>query len=544
MNIVKKPYGEEQWIVNREYAGKKIVLYKNHRGSLHFHKLKDETFYIIKGLVLLELNEQNITLKPGDSILIKPYDKHRITGLEDSEIIEFSTHHYDEDDRDNYRLEFGGKISAEDIAKKIPIKKIYITGSKGFLGEKLMEVVKEYFITRGSDKEIDITSREIEEVVENFAPDILINAAAYADYKDCEENQDIANKVNVNGVENLLEICKRGNIKFVQISTDFVFDGKKGSYTESDRTFPINFYGKMKVMAEEVIASKLKNFLIIRTSTFYGFNKNNRRLVFVNKVIDKLSNGEEYYVATDEISTPTLIDDLARAIVELIKKDKVGIWNIAGKETLSRYDLALKVADIFHLNKKLIVPSTLEELGIANLRPKDCSLNITKMLLEGINMHTTNEGLQIMKEQIGTNKNQQVISSGVIVFHKNTSENLEILLIRNKKSGQWGFAKGRVENNETLVETAIREVKEEVGLELSNLKEDLCYESNYVDDCNNKKNVVYFIKEVKKFKPKLNDEIDDYQWVSLEKAFEILLFPELKEIIKKLKSEISNKNAI
>lgn len=218
-----KEWGEEHWIVNREYAGKKMVLYKNHRCSLHFHKIKDETFYIIKGSVLLEINDKVKVLKPGDSILIKPNDKHRFTGLEESEIIEFSTHHYDGDDRDNYRLEFSGKASANELSKIMPLKKIYITGSKGYLGQKLMDVLQSEFIIKGSDKEI-----------ESFSPDILINAAAYADYKECEKNPVITEKINVKGVENLAEICVYNNIKFVQISTDFIFDGKKGYYKEQD----------------------------------------------------------------------------------------------------------------------------------------------------------------------------------------------------------------------------------------------------------------------------------------------------------------------
>ena len=363
MRIVNKEWGEEHWIVNRQYAGKKMVLHKNHRSSLHYHKIKDETFYVIKGCVLLELNDKVKVLRPGDSILIKPNDKHRFTGLEESEIIEFSTHHYDEEDRDNYRIEFSGKVSANELSKIVSLKKIYITGSKGYLGRKLMDVLQSEFIVKGSDKEIDITSDNIKKEIESFSPDILINAAAYADYKECEKNPALAEKTNVNGAENLTEICVNNNIKFIQISTDFVFDGKKGYYKEQDESCPINIYGKTKAKAEKILTAKIKDLLVIRTSTFYGFNINNKRPVFVNKVIDKLSKEKEYSVAADEISTPTLIDDLAGAIAELIKKDRTGIWNVAGSETVSRYNLALKVAHVFNLDKNFIIPSTIKELG-------------------------------------------------------------------------------------------------------------------------------------------------------------------------------------
>ena len=140
-----------------------------------------------------------------------------------------------------------------------------------------------------------------------------------------------------------------------------------------------------------------------------------------------------------------------------------------------------------------------------------------------------------MKEQIETNKEPKIISSGVILFYRNKTENPEVLLIKNKKSGLWGFPKGHLEKGESLIEAAMREVKEEVGLGLSTLDKDLCYNSEYFDDNNDRKKVVYFIKETRKFTPKLNNEIEDYMWAKTEKAYKILIFPELKEIVKKIK---------
>lgn len=150
-------------------------------------------------------------------------------------------------------------------------------------------------------------------------------------------------------------------------------------------------------------------------------------------------------------------------------------------------------------------------------------------------MHSIVEGLKIMKEQIKNSNINETISSGVILIH-NQSNKPEVLLIKNKKSGMWGFPKGHVEDKETLIETAIREVKEEIGLEIPSLEEKPYFESNYIDDNNNNKKVVYFIKKINKVVPQLNDEIEDYMWADLEKAYETLIFPELKEIVKKIKS--------
>jgi len=104
---VKKEWGKEIWIVNRDYCGKKLILNKGFRCSMHYHKNKDETFYILRGKVLMETGNKKQIIIPGHSILITPNTKHRFTGLEDSEIIEFSTHH---DDSDSYRDEVSGKI--------------------------------------------------------------------------------------------------------------------------------------------------------------------------------------------------------------------------------------------------------------------------------------------------------------------------------------------------------------------------------------------------------------------------------------------------
>jgi len=107
MKIIKKVWGEEHWLVNEDYCGKRLMLNKGHRCSLHYHKIKDETFYVVKGKVLLELNGEKIIMNQGDLQRIKPQDVHRFSGLEDSEIIEFSTHH---DEDDCYRIEPSGKF--------------------------------------------------------------------------------------------------------------------------------------------------------------------------------------------------------------------------------------------------------------------------------------------------------------------------------------------------------------------------------------------------------------------------------------------------
>ena len=116
---VSKVWGKEVWLVNRAYCGKKLILNKGFRCSMHYHKNKDETFYILKGKVLMETNQETKIMQEGDSILITPGLKHRFTGLENSEIMEFSTHHEDEDSyREEGMLSGPADLSKLDLEEK------------------------------------------------------------------------------------------------------------------------------------------------------------------------------------------------------------------------------------------------------------------------------------------------------------------------------------------------------------------------------------------------------------------------------------------
>lgn len=127
MKVVKKIWGKEVWIINKDYCGKILYLNQGYRCSLHFHKKKDETFYVIRGEVLMELEKRKFIMRPGDSCHIKPGKLHRFTGLTDAQIIEFSTHH---EDSDSYRKEKSGKAFLKEaydydgvISNKIEVKK-------------------------------------------------------------------------------------------------------------------------------------------------------------------------------------------------------------------------------------------------------------------------------------------------------------------------------------------------------------------------------------------------------------------------------------
>ena len=112
IQIYPKAWGEEHWIVNKEYCGKRLLLKAGHRCSLHYHKKKDEVFYVTRGAVLMEVGKTTVIMRPGMKQHIKPLERHRFTGLEDSEIMEFSTTHFEED---SYREASGGAVPDQEF---------------------------------------------------------------------------------------------------------------------------------------------------------------------------------------------------------------------------------------------------------------------------------------------------------------------------------------------------------------------------------------------------------------------------------------------
>jgi dTDP-4-dehydrorhamnose reductase len=292
---------------------------------------------------------------------------------------------------------------------------VFITGANGLLGQHLVEFFSKvhkvfasdlgpdpsFFFSHVRYEPVDILDKEkLSGLTTSFKPDLIINAAAYSDVDGCEIDKQKAWGVNVKGVENLLEICRKEKAKLIHISTDYLFDGRDGPYSEDDRPNPISYYGETKLESELKIKASGIGFLIVRTNVLYGValevNPN-----FFTWVFNKLKNNEKIRVVTDQFSNPTLVDDLARAILELTSKKFSGIINIAGSEYLSRYDFAQKIAEEFELDPDKIEPAKTEDLKQKAPRPFRGGLRIDlarktlKTDLSGIN-----KGLKHLRREI------------------------------------------------------------------------------------------------------------------------------------------------
>jgi dTDP-4-dehydrorhamnose reductase len=286
-------------------------------------------------------------------------------------------------------------------------RKLLVTGASGLLGSKIVEIAKNDYTViplhktkplHSNSLKLDITSTaEVLNLFHKLKPYAVIHAASETNVDKCETQKEHAWKINVEGTRNVAAACKAG-AKLIYISTDYVFDGKKGNYTEDDTPNPINYYAVTKLEGEKQVVQNCKNFAILRTSVLYGWHPFKQN--FATWVITQLGQNKEITVVEDHYNTPTLADNLAEMAIEAIQKDLQGVYHACGSERIGRYEFARQIARAFDLNQNLIRPIKMEQLTawIAK-RPRDSSLNTNKIRsqLEAKPLNIT-EGLDRMKK--------------------------------------------------------------------------------------------------------------------------------------------------
>lgn len=290
--------------------------------------------------------------------------------------------------------------------------KVLIIGARGFLGKELVKDFSRGNEVFGADQYenieelyyLDLLKRDL--VKETFArvkPEIVLLPAAITGVDFCEKNQDVAWKVNTEGPKEIAVAVKKQGAFLAFYSTDYIFDGKNGPYSEEAKPNPINFYGKTKLEAERIIAKELKEFLIIRTCSLYGYEKNGKN--FAMQVLDFLGQKKIMNVPNDQFGTPTYVEDLSEITLKLVDNKKEGIYNVVGCDYLNRIQFAKEIAEIFNLNKSLIKGFSSEELKQAAERPKNGGLKIDKLIAEmGIKPMSVKERLLAMKGKINRDK--------------------------------------------------------------------------------------------------------------------------------------------
>jgi dTDP-4-dehydrorhamnose reductase len=214
-----------------------------------------------------------------------------------------------------------------------------------------------------------------------FIPDFIINTVALTDVDLCEKNPELAFETNVNYINFLANFCAKNHSKLVHISTDHLSDGLTPCIKENHELYPINQYGKTKLLAEKLIKSKISNSIILRTN-FFGWGPKYRQS-FSDRIIDSIKSNKEIYLFEDAFFSPVSIRRLCKTILLLLNKKKKGIFNICSNDRISKYNFGLKICDYFNLKKDLVVPCSIEDAKDLVLRPKDTSLN-NKKITNGI----------------------------------------------------------------------------------------------------------------------------------------------------------------
>jgi dTDP-4-dehydrorhamnose reductase len=268
--------------------------------------------------------------------------------------------------------------------------RLLVTGASGLLGSNLCELAirknhevysaySQHKPLQGAPIQFDVSDKDaVEEIFRKVNPEAVVHAAALTNVDKCESEKELAWKTNVEGTENIAELCEKHRAFLVYISTDYVFDGEKGRYKENDKPAPINYYGLTKLRGEESVENLAAQHCIARSSVIYGSIPATGKINFALWLLDKLERKETVTIVTDQWNSPTLNTNLADMVLEVLERKLTGIFHLAGATRLSRYDFAKSLAQIFRLDANLILPASSKEIPWTAKRPRDSSLTVDR----------------------------------------------------------------------------------------------------------------------------------------------------------------------
>lgn len=273
--------------------------------------------------------------------------------------------------------------------------KILVTGSNGLLGQKIIKQLLKNKVdfmatSQGENRNtncpshyyrsLDITiETDVHLLINEISPTHIIHTAALTNVDECELNPEKCHSINVDGTKFLFEAAKALNCHFEFLSTDFVFDGEKGNYSEEDKVNPLSVYAQSKVDAENLlIQSDYTNWSITRTIIVYGVGENLSRsnlLVWAKKA---LPTGEPMKIIDDQFRAPTWADDLAWGCIRICELNKIGIFHLSGPESYSIYDIVKLIADYYKWSMNNVEKISSSELNQSAKRPPKTGFNLSK----------------------------------------------------------------------------------------------------------------------------------------------------------------------
>jgi len=290
--------------------------------------------------------------------------------------------------------------------------KALIFGASGLVGQYIAKSLKDKFSITGTDNkfdsEDDLTKldftdfNKVTKLFNRLKPDLVVNAVNLAGGVDfCEKEKLLAKKYHFDAIVNMCENCRRHDSVFVFISTDYVFDGKAGPYSEDSDPNPLNLYGLLKLMAEEAVARMMTRYLIVRTTNVYGYDPDSQTPNYVTSVIRKLSVEETIRAPFDQLGNPVLAGNLSDAIADLLDQEKYGLYNIAGPDRINRYEWAKMIAQTFGFDTSLIEAVPTSVFTLTAPRPLESGFLLDKVQAElRIDLVPVAQGLARVKSQM------------------------------------------------------------------------------------------------------------------------------------------------
>lgn len=267
------------------------------------------------------------------------------------------------------------------------MKKLLITGTSGMLGSNIAAEIGSRYEIFGTYKSypnpnlknqtnIDLTdTSKVKSMIDSVMPDIIIHCAALTNVETCEKNHELATATNVTATENLISALGPKK-KVIYISTDSIFDGNRGNYSETDKPHPLNNYAKSKLEGEKCVEHFSDNYIIVRTNMF-GWNYVKGQS-FAEWIFNSLEKKNTIRMFTDVMFSPINASMLTLLIEKLFNLELAGILNIGSRDTISKYDFGIQLAELFDLDKSLIAPISVDDFEFKAKRPKNTSLNVSK----------------------------------------------------------------------------------------------------------------------------------------------------------------------
>lgn len=293
---------------------------------------------------------------------------------------------------------------------------LLVTGGSGLLGSSVAELARTRFRTfatynmhqidleRCEFVRVDLTDvLQVKKIFEKIRPGVVVHSAALVNVDYCEAHKEETWKANVDATENVAALCEKLGTRLIYVSTDYVFDGERGLYTETDVPAPVNYYAKTKLEGERALERHGGLDYCIARTCIYGWNVQEKHN-FASFILNKLRTGQKINAFTDQYNSPMLANNCADALLALADK-MTGVsgevFHVAGSERASKFDFALALSEVFGLDSTLVTPTKFAEsaASIAVRRPRDVSLSVKKASEKlDVKLLNLREGLVKMKE--------------------------------------------------------------------------------------------------------------------------------------------------